>query len=174
MSQSNDDTIVVLLAGYGSVAAAAEAFDAVRGVFVADGAAVCDAAVIDPRETAARSRVLRDTRRHAADAHAHDGLVARLARYLGEGLALTGGPAGGGVEVVSGPLDSDDVRELAAVQESAPVVLIALFPAVMSDPIAVATHAADSRASKELRASAEQLEAQIVRAEQRSITDEQG
>ena len=106
----------------------------------------------------------------------------RLARYLLEGLALTGGPAGGGGEDIfvaattgdaTGPLDPDDLNKLRAVEEGASAVLIGIFPSVMNDGIVAATAAADTRASKELRASAEQLEAQIVRAEQKSMADAQ-
>src|SRR5262245_49948227 len=98
MSQSNDKTLMVLLAGYSSITAAVDAFDAAYGVYDerdTDGAGYCDAAVIDPRQTGPSSRVLRDTRppgrRQAERAPAHrEGLAARLVRYLGEGLALTG------------------------------------------------------------------------------------
>ena len=188
MSQSNDDTMVVLLAGYSSVAAAVGAFDAVRAVYDerdADDTAYCDAAVINPHDTDMSSRVLRETppsrQRQAGRAHA-EGLAKRLARYLDAGLALTGGPAGGGGQDIpaaaitddaSDPLSSDDLKRLGAVQKTASAVLIGIFPAVMSDRIAAATQAADTRASKELRASAEQLEAQIVRAERKSIADAQ-
>ena len=76
---------------------------------------------------------------------------------------------------MTGPdaLDSDDLKKLGAVQEHASAVLIGIFPAVMSERIATATNAADIHASKVLRASAEHLEAQIVRAERKSIADAQ-
>ena len=186
MSQSNDDTMVVLVAGYSSVAAAIEAFDAVRGVYQAHnagGARYCDAAVIDPHRADLASRVVRETARQSQPGGARaEGLATRLARYLGEGLALIGGPAGGGGEEIlaaagtgeaTGPLDSVDLNRLAAVQEASSAVLIGIFPAAMSEDITTATKAADTRASKELRASADQLEAQIVNAEQKSIVDPQ-
>ena len=187
MNQSNEESIVVLLAGYSEVTGALDAYDAVRGVFEernADDAAYCDAAVINPHQTDLSSRVLRETpparERQAEHAQAHEGLARRLARYLGEGLALTGGPAGGGGQDIpfttttgeaSGPLEPDDLKELGAVQESSSVVLIGIFPAMMRDRIEAATNAADRRASKELRASVGQLEAQIARAEQKAIAD---
>ena len=185
MSQSNEDMIVILVAGYSSVTAAAGAFDAVSAVFDTRGAAYCSAAVINPDDTDVSSRVVRETppsrQRQAAGAHIEH-LAKRLAQYLGAGLALTGGPAGGGGEDIplaaiaddsTGPLDRDDLNKLGAVQQTASAVLIGIFPAVMSDRIATATQAADTRATKELRASAEQLEAQIAAAERKSIADAQ-
>src|SRR5262249_55239509 len=157
------------------------AFDAVSAVFDERDAANCDAAVIDPHDADASSRVLRESppsrQRHAAGAHI-EGLAKRLGRYIGTGLALTGGPAGGGGQDLplaaiaddsTGPLDRDDLNTLGAVQKTASAVLIGLFPAAMSDRIATATEAASNRATKELRASAEQLEAQIAAAERKSI-----
>lgn len=185
MSQTNDDMLVVLAAGYGSVPAAVDAYDTVRGAYEehnADGALHCDAAVVDPHQTDLDSRVIRETPRQgqAGGAPVH-GLATRLARYLGEGLALVGGPAGGGDEDVldaadtseTGPLDAADLSKLGAVQETSSAVLIGIFPAAMSEEITTATKAADERASTQLRASAQQLEAQIVRAEQQSMADHQ-
>src|SRR5262245_59473216 len=170
MNQSNDDVMLIVLAGYSSITEAVGAFDAVCAVCEADGAAYCDAAVIDPHDTDPSSRVVRETPQsrpqEASGAHV-EGLAKRLARYLGEGLALTGGPAGGGGQALptaaftgdgTGPLDFDDLNKLGAVQETASAVLIGIFPGAMSDRIAAATHTADPRASKELRASREQLE----------------
>jgi hypothetical protein len=191
VSQTNDETMVVLVAGYSGVAAAVAAFDAVSGVYkehYTDGAAYCDAAVIDPHETDLGSRVVRETapsgQPQARDLHPRpEGLARRMASYLFEGLALTGGPAGGGGQDIhaeattgeaTGPLDPDDLMRLGAVQETASAVLIGVFPAVLNDGIAAATNAANKRVSKELRASAEQLEAQIVKAEQKSIADAPG
>jgi len=111
-----------------------------------------------------------------------EGLAKRLGRYLGAGLALTGGPAGGGgadipvaaiADHSTDPLDGDDLKKLGAVQETASAALIGIFPAVLRDSVATATDAAENRASKELHASAEQLEAQIAAAERKSVTDAQ-
>ena len=188
MSLGNEDMIVILVAGYSSVTAAVGGFDAVSAVFDerdARGAAYCNAAVINPHDMDVSSRVLRETppsrQRQAVGAHIEH-LAKRLGRYLGAGLALAGGPAGGGGEDIpvaaiaddsTGPLDRDDLNKLGAVQETASAVLIGIFPAVMSDRIATATQAADTRATKELSASAEQLEAQIAAAERKSIADAQ-
>jgi hypothetical protein len=49
-----------------------------------------------------------------------------------------------------------------------------IFPAMMSASVTAATNGADALKSKEIRASAEQLEAQIVKAERKSITDTRG
>ena len=188
MSQGNEDMIVILVAGYSSITAAVGAFDAVSAVFDqrdASGGAYCNAAVIDPHDMDVSSRVLRETppsqQGQAVGAHI-EGLARRLGRYLGAGLALSGGPAGGGGEDLpvvasagdsTGPLDRDDLNELGAAQETSSAVLIGIFPPVMRDRIATATHAADTRASKELRASAEQLEGQIAAAERKSVADAQ-
>ena len=125
MSQSNHDAMVVLFAGYGSVDAAVDAYDAVCAVYGergADDAAYYDAAVINPRETDPNSRVLRETspfRQQEGSAARVEGLAKRVARYIGEGLALTGGPAGGSGQDLpvaastgdaAGPLDSDDLK----------------------------------------------------------------
>src|SRR5262245_37984730 len=120
MKQSNDDMVLIVLAGYSSVTKAVGAFDAVRAVCDTGGAAYCDAAVINPHDTDPSSRVLRETpqsRQQQASGTHVEGLAKRLARYLDEGLALTGGPAGGGGQDIpaaaitgdaTGPLDSDD------------------------------------------------------------------
>jgi hypothetical protein len=187
MSQSNDDTMVVLAAGYSSVAAAVSDFDAVSSVYAnsASAAGSCDAAVINPHDTDPSSRVIRETppsQQRRTGGAGVEGLAKRLARYLAEGMALTGGPAGGGGQVIpaaagtddgTDTLNSDDLKKLGAVQKNASAVLIGIFPAVVSERIATATNAADFHASRELRASAEQLEAQIITAERKSIADAQ-
>src|SRR5262249_51116509 len=105
-----------------------------------------------------------------------------LGRYLAEGLALTGGPAGGGAEDIpvaavadgsTGPLGPDDLKKLGAVQATSSAVLIGIFPAALKDGIATATDAAENRTSKDLHADVEQLEAQIAAAERKSVTDAQ-
>ena len=186
MTPTNDGAMVVLAAGYSSVSTAVEAYDAVWVVYQeqsADRTSYCDAAVIDahPSNTEHRSRVIRETPRQQRARGAHvEGLATRLGRYLGEGLALTGGPAGGGGQdflatadttEAAEPLDSADLNKLGAVQEASPVVLIGIFPAAMIEDITSATMSADQRASTQVRANAGQLEAQIVRAEQKSIAD---
>ena len=184
MTQSHDDAMVVFAAGYGSVAAAVSDFDSVSSVYAnsASAAGSCDAAVINPQDTDLSSRVIRETPPSQQRRTGVEGLAKRLAGYLAEGLALTGGAAGGGGEVIpaaasaddgADPLDSDDLKELGAVQENASAVLIGIFPAVISERIDAATEAADIHASKEIRASAEQLEAQIIKAERKSIADAQ-
>jgi len=178
MSQSGDATTVVLVAGFETVPEAVAAFEEVRSVYGerdADGASKGEAAVIDPRQAELRSRVVRETprRRQAGGAQA-EGLATRLARYLGEGLALVGGAAGGGGQdlpgaaeagAATGPLDPAELRKLAAVQEDSRAVLIGIFPAAMSADVATATAAAGKRASTRLRAGAEEIAVQIARAE---------
>jgi hypothetical protein len=185
MNQSNDDTMLVLLAGYSSVGAAVSAFDAVRAA-CDSGGVFCDAAVIDPHDTDLDSRVVRESpsaREQQALGARVESLAKRLAGYLALGLALTGGPAGGSGEDMpatavsgdtAGPLDAEDVNRLGAVQKTSTAVLIGIFPAMMSASVTVATNGADARESKEIRASAELLEAQIVKAERMSITDARG
>ena len=173
MSQSTDDTLVVTSRGYSSVTAALGAFDAVRAVYDgcdAGSPASCDAAVITPHETDLSSRVLRETppsrQRRASGAHV-EGLAKRLARYLGAGLALTGGAPGRPPRTSPQPSPLTRPTRSTPRPDQAGAGEARREPSDRSlrgadDRVAFATNAADARASKEVRASVEQLEAQIA------------
>ncbi len=181
MSPSDDGTISILAAGYGSVSAAVADFDVVSGLSdEADAAGYFDAAVINPHETEIASRVVRklEPSGHQAGAARAEGLAARVGHYVFEGLALVGGAAGGGgQELLSDDpargRDAEDLEKLGAVQKAASAVLIVIFPTQLAGRVAASITPVDSYTSKDIHASAEELAAQVTAAEQRSIAGSQ-
>lgn len=183
MSPSHEDALLILAAGYDNISKAVADFDAVSALYKeSDAAGYFDAAVFNPNDPDIKSRVVRQlepSQRGATGAHVK-GLASRMAHHIFEGLALVGGAAGGGdqdlpsssADAIPG-LGADDRTKLGAVQKAASDVLIVIFQSHMAELIAATIKAANSYTSKEIHESAEELEGQIIEAEQKSIAHHQ-
>jgi uncharacterized membrane protein len=176
MAQHDEDTLFVIAAAYDDLDAAAADYEAIKQLYrEVKSSDDFDAAVI-AKDEHGRVRIVRkheQPTRHGAAVGLGWGLavgvVATLFPPVGIGIIAAGGAGaaiGGVTGHVTGGMSRGDLKELGDTLDDGQAGLIAVYATNLADQVVASVKAADRRISRATEMGADQLAADLRRAEQ--------